>query len=145
MKGEIQPDHMPVNKYQFRVAGLADLAPTTIGELEEELNVADLPDRTRASGGQKNAGEFDMTIPMHHTAQMAALELWYKESQDPVLPTYKKPCTLVYQSISGNRTRTYTIVGVFPRKRVLPELDKANDGEMAQATWTMSFDDVIPL
>jgi hypothetical protein len=145
MKGEIQPDHIPVNKFQFRVAGLFDLAPVTCSGLEEELNVVDLPDRTRASGGQKNPTEFEIGIPMHHTVQMAALELWLKESSDPVLPTYKKPCTLVFTSISGRGGRNYTLVGVFPRKRALPDLDKANDGEMAVAMWTMSVDYIIPL
>ncbi len=145
MKGEIQPDHMPVNKFQFRVAGLIDLKPVTVSGLEEELNVADLPDRTRASGGTKNAGECEIGIPEHHTVEMAACELWFKEGQDPVLPTYKKACTLVRQSISGLKTRNYTLVGCFIRKRVTPDLDKANEGEMGVVMWTVSWDDIIPL
>jgi hypothetical protein len=145
MKGEIQPDHIPVNKFQLRVVGLADLAPVTVSGIEEELNTADLPDRTRASGGQKNAGEFEIGIPVHHTVEMVAMELWFKEGQDPVTPTYKKPCTLVMTSISGQRSRNYTLVGVFVTKRALPDLDKANEGELAVAMWTLSYDDIIPI
>jgi hypothetical protein len=144
MKGQIEPDHMPVNKYELRVIGLADLAPLSISGIEEELQRVDLPDRTKASGGQRNPTEFDMTIPLHHTIAHAAMELWFKESSDPVLPTYKKPCTLVFPSISNNTSRLFMLQGVFPCKRALPELDKSNDGEMAMVTWTMSVDNIIP-
>ena len=144
MKGEIQPDHMPINKYEFRVLGLADMQPLTVSGIEEAINVVEMPDRTRASGGTKTPGEFEITMPLHHTIQHAAMELWFKESTDPVLPTHKKPCTLVFPSASGQQTRIYMLAGVFPCKRVLPELDKANDGDLAIVTWTMSFDDILP-
>lgn len=144
MKGQIEPDHMPVNKYELRVIGLADLAPLTISGIEEELQRVDMPDRTKASGGQRNPTEFDMTIPLHHAIAHAAMELWFKESSDPVLPTYKKMCTLLFPSSSGNVTRIFMLQGAFPCKRALPELDKSNDGELSMVTWTISVDNIIP-
>lgn len=145
MKGEIQPDHMPVNKFTLKVVGLVAIYATAISGIEDELETTDLPDRTRASGGNRKATEFDMTQPAHHDAEVAAMELWYRESQDPVSPTYKKPVTLSMLSISGGKTKSFTLVGVFPTKRALPDLDKENEGEMATIVWTMSVDDVIPL
>lgn len=145
MKGIIKPDHMPVNKFTLKVAGLIDLTTITVSGIEDELQTIDLPDRTKASGGNRSATEFDIAIPLHHAVEMAAMELWFRESQDPITPTYKKPCTLTMESLSGNSTRSYTLIGVFPTKRALPDLDKNDDGEMAMATWSMSADDIFPL
>ena len=145
MKGQIQPDHMPVNKFEFRVGGLIDLYFVTISGIEETLERVVLPDRTAASGGQKPPGEFTMELPIHHETEFAAMELWYKEGQDPVLPTYKKPCTLIIKSISGQKTRNFTLTGVFVSGRTLPDLDVENEGELAKATYSMSYDDIIPL
>lgn len=145
MKGIIKPDHMPVNKFSLKVVGLVDLTAITVSGIEDELQTVDLPDRTVASGGNRMAGEFDIAIPLHHTLEMAAMEVWFKEGQDPITPTYKKPCTLGMDSLSGASSRNYTLVGVFVKKRALPDLDKENDGDMAMATWTLSYDDILPL
>ncbi len=145
MKGEIQADHIPVNKFQLKVVGLLDLTAVSISGLEDELATIDLPDRTKASGGNRGASEFTMMIPAHHTVEIAAMEVWFKEGQDPIVPTYKKPCTLIMQSLSGQKERSYTLIGVFVMKRTLPDLDKADDGEMASIEWGMSVDDIIPL
>lgn len=145
MKGEILPDHMPTNKFSLKVIGLIDLTALTISGLEDELQTVELPDRTVASGGNRAASEFEMGIPAHHGVQIAAMELWFRESQDPISPTYKKPCTLTMESLSGNSDRSYTLIGVFPKKRSTPDLDKADDGEMAVITWSMSVDDILPI
>lgn len=145
MKGEIQPDHIPLNKYEFQVVGLGIFTAVEISGIEDELETTQLPDRTVASGGNRGPTEFELTLPMHHDAENALMEVWYRESQDPVLPTYKKPCTLIHQRLSGTGQRSYTLVGVFPKKRTLPDLEKANEGEMATVVWTMSADDVAPL
>lgn len=145
MKGTIQPDHMPVNKFELRVAGLVDLNAITVSGIEETIERVVLPDRTAASGGQKPPGEFTIELPIHHDAEFAAMELWYKEGQDPVMATYKKPCTLIVKSISGQKTRNFTLIGVWVSGRTLPDLDKENEGELAKATYLMSYDDIIPL
>jgi hypothetical protein len=145
MKGEIQADHIPVNKYTVQALGLIPLTATNVSGIEDELQTTELPDRTVASGGNRGPTEFELTMPMHHEGEQAAMEIWFRESQDPVLPTYKKPVTLTHNSISGARSRSYTLLGVFPKKRTLPDLEKANEGEMASVVWTMSADDVVPL
>jgi len=144
MKGAIQADHIPVNKYVLLVLGLPTLTPTEIGGLEDELQTTELPDRTRASGGNRGPSEFTIMLPMHHTVEQAAMEVWFRESQDPVSPTYKKVATLIHQSISGNASRTYSIVNAFPTKRVLPDLEMENEGELAAVEWTISVDDIVP-
>jgi len=145
MKGVIQSDHIPVNKYELRVLGMPPLVLTEISGIEDELETADLPDRTVASGGNRKASEFTMMQPMHHTVEVAAMELWFRESQDPVSPTYKKIGTLIRTSISGGNSVSRTLVGIFPKKRTDPDMEMANEGEMAQIEWTMSLDDVEPI
>ncbi len=149
MKGAIKPNHIPVNKFTL-VIGDALIPPLTIVELsgiEEELQTVDLPDRTKASGGNTGPSEFTMTIPMHHVLEQAALELWWVQCQDPVATGYKKPGTLIHNSIEtliGVQGKSYTLDGMFLSKRVLPDLDMANEGEQANVEWTVSVDTILP-
>ncbi len=145
MKGEIKADHIPVNKFRFSVLGLLELTAVEVSGIEDELETTQLPDRTVATGGNRGPVEFSIMIPMHHSLEQAGMELWFREAQDPVLPTYKKPCTLSHLSLTGTGNRNFTLVGVFPKKRTLPDLEMANEGEMANVEWLMSADDVIPI
>lgn len=145
LKGTIKPDHINVNKYQFAVVGILPLIFTKISGLEEELDVVNLPDRTRASGGNSQPIEFTAMQPAHHTGEVAAMEVWFLEGHDPVLPTYKKPVTLSILSGSGGIVRSYTVLGVWPSKRKTPDLDMSNEGEMAEIEWTFQADSVIPI
>lgn len=145
LKGTILPDHIPVNKFQLTVAGLPPLVFTEISGIEEELETTALPDRTTASGGNKLPVEFTAMQPQHHTVERAAMEAWFTESQDPSPPTYKKDGTLIVQSISGGQVVAYLVRGLFPSKRSLPDLDLANEGELAKIEWTFKSDEIIPL
>ena len=146
MKGVLKEDHIAVNNYVLLIPPLGvTLIPTEISGLEEELEVAELPDRTKASGGNTKATEFTMKIAMHHVLEMASMEAWFAMAQDPVMPAYKYAGVLIHKSISGGITRTYELSGMFPTKRTLPDLEMANEGEMAVAEWTISVDQLTPL
>lgn len=144
LKGVIQSGHMPVNKFKLLVVGLVPLTPTTISGIEEELETIDLPDRTKASGGQTKSGTFTMKLAEHHKAEVDAMEKWYQDSQDPVDPNYKKAVTLVRESIDGKVKRSWSLVGTFPTKRKLPDLEMKNEGAMGEMEYTFSFDDINP-
>jgi len=145
MKGTIQQDHMPVNKYELIILGMPTIRFTEISGIEEELEVVDLPDRTKAPGGHTKPVEFTAKTMMHHLVEQAGLEIWFQESQDPVSPLYKKIGTLLHKSLTGRTLRSYTLTGVFPTKRALPDLAMENEGEAAQVEWTFSADDVLPI
>lgn len=145
LKGAIKPDHIPVNKYVMSVVALLPLTFTEISGIEEETDVIDLPDRTRASGGNSQPFEFTVMQPMHHTAEVAAMEVWFQEGKDPVTPTFKKPVTLRYISGTGAIERQYAILGAWVSKRKLPDLSMENEGEMAQIEWTFQADSLLPL
>lgn len=144
MKGAIKPDHISTNKYELLILGMPSLTTVEITGLEDELQTTELPDRTRASGGNTGPTEFDVIIPMHHTVERAAMEIWFREGQDPVLPTYKKGGTLIYKSISGNSFSSRTLIGVFVTKRADPDLEMEGEGEMASITYTLSVDKILP-
>jgi hypothetical protein len=145
VKGVIRADHIAVNKYKLLVVGLPVFTFTKVSGIEDELETVDLPDRTTASGGNRKSTEMECEMPMHHLVEQAAMELWYKISQDPVDPLYKKPCTLIMQSISGLVVKTHQLIGVYPFKRVLPELEMVNEGELAITKWSFKIDDVLPI
>lgn len=144
MKGAIYPDHIPRSKYTLLVLGLPPLTIISTTAIEEELEVAELPDRTVASNGETKPTEVDIVIPEHHVVEQLAMEAWFLESQI-VSPTYKKVATLTKKSISGLVTVSKQLVGVFPKKRVIDETEMANESDMAVATWTLSIDKVAPL
>lgn len=145
MKQTLLPDHIPVNNFDLIVVGAPVLQFVTFDGLEEELDTVDLPDRTKASGGNTKAIETTATHPMHHTIEDAYLELWFAEGQDPVIPTYKKAATLLNRSISRLNVRSFNCIGMFPSKRKTPDNDMANEGELAVKEWTFMIDRVLPL
>jgi hypothetical protein len=146
MKMVLLPDHIPVNNFDLIVVGGPPVLQfVTIDGFDWELEVTDLPDRTVASGGNTKAIEFTATHPKHHTIEDAFLQLWWQESQDPVLPTYKKAAALLVSSISSLNVRSFNLIGMFPKKQKTADLDMANEGELNVTEWTFSADLPIPL
>jgi hypothetical protein len=107
--------------------------------------VVELPDRTKASGGQSKPVEFTATVPMHHSDEIAAIERWYVASQDPVAPDYKKVGTLVYEPIGFGIPKTFLLRGLFPGRRQVPGMDMSNEGELQQYEVTFHADRIKPV
>jgi hypothetical protein len=145
LKGIIQPNHIPLNKFQLFIVGVPPITFVTVSGIEEVLQIVDMPDRTKASGGQTNPVEFQAQTMLHHLVERIALEAWFKEGQDPVTPTYKKIGTLILKGIQDNVLATYTLPGLFIFNRKLPDLDIADEGNPAMAEWSFSADDVLPI
>lgn len=144
-KGTVKADKFSLNRFKLLVLGLPVFTVTKLSGIEEELEVAELPDRQRVTGGYTKGGEFTATMPLHHTIEQVAMEAWFKESQPPVAPTYRKPVTLLLESDTGQTIRSFTMKNVFPRKRALPEFDIKNEGGGAEVVWTFSFDEIMPV
>lgn len=142
MKGILSPNHIPLNKYKLFVVGLVPLTPVTIGEIEEELQTVDLPDRTRASGGYTSPTSTEVGIAMSEHAQMFAMEAWFADCQGSVAANYKKSATLIYEPIGVGISRIYQLHGVFPQSRGTPAVAMENEGELAVVSWTLSIDSI---
>ena len=145
MKQVIQPDHIPLNKFELIVPGLPSFVFTSLSGLEEELDKVDLPDRSVATGGRTKPVEFECMHPMHHDVEDLALEAWFQEGQDPISPSYKKAATLTVTSLSGALSRAFTFPDLFIWKRQIPDFEMDNDGELAQKTWSFAASDVLPV
>ena len=145
MKGTVQSNHIPVNNYELQVQGLPAILFTTISGLEQETEAVDLPDRTKASGGNVKQFEIAATSFEHHIAETAALEAWRQEGKDPVSPNYKKTATLIKRGIEGTVDSTRVLTGIWIMKRKDADLDLANEGEPAMIEWTFSVDDAETL
>jgi hypothetical protein len=145
LKGQISANHFPKNKYNLTFLGLPPITPTKVSGISEELDVIDLPDQTRASGGGRKATTVTITVPMQHLIQQGFLELWYKQGQGDVSPVYKKTGTLTYISLDGTVFRQYTLNGCFVTKRELPDLDMGDEGNMTESTWDISVDELLPV
>jgi len=143
LKGKIKADHIPLNKMELVVPGMPTLTVITSDELEEAIQAVDLPDRTKASGGNAEPVEFSIEIPMHHSDEIQAMDLWFRAAKDPVLPTYKRPATLRWPSISGKSRKSYTLTGVWVMTRTIPGGDMTNEGEEANVSYALSADEVL--
>lgn len=146
IKGTLNNDHIPTNKYVLAVAGV--VAPNgsftcvKISGLKAESDVAQLPDRTVASGGgNKKTGQFTVDTPEHHTAEQVAWQLWYNEGLGNPLPTYKKFAVLQVQSLSGEIVRTYSLTGAWVSAFETQERDMASEGGLSITKYTIEYDD----
>lgn len=145
LKNKIQPNHIPLNKFDLIVVGGPVLTPVSISGIEEELEVVDLPDRTVASGGNTKAIEFDMGLPMHHIVEQAFMESWFVDAQNQ-LPGHRKSGSLIHKAVSPIALgRTYTLIDLMPSKRALPDLEMVNEGEVAVVVWTMKGNQILPV
>jgi len=145
IKQVLQADHIPVNKYTLIVVGMPLITFTKLSGLEYAVDVVDLPDRTRSPGGNAQATEFTGEQPLHHLAEVLAMEVWFEECQDPISSTAKKPGTLVLTSGTGALIKTYSFTGMWPSKRKTPDLDFENAGDMAVLEWTFQVDSLFPI
>ena len=145
MKGVIQPNHVPKNNYDLLIIGLPEIVFTEIGDIEEVIDVVDLPDRTRASGGTKQPGDFSVIVPSHHDVDIAAMEAFFLEAQEPVAPTYKKAGVYSKKALDGTNVRQYALVGLFCSMRTLTTVNLENEGEMDAVEYLLNFDDIKPI
>ena len=146
IKNVIDENRIQVNKYLLDLQpGVGSVLLTAISGLEEELDSVELPDRTTRSGGRKKPVEFEVTQPMHHDLEVAKMEAWYIQCQDPVSPLHLKVGSLIQFDQQGLPRRKFTLLNVWNRKRVHSDLELENDGDMATITWTLQADEILPV
>ena len=145
LKGEINSGHIPRSRFLLYVTDFGDVALTVINMsgLEEEHEEVMLPDRTRATSGEKPPVEFTVIIPSHHSVEVLAMDQWYEDSTYPAAANYKKEGGLTKYNVHGDVARTYSLKGLWCRRRATDELAMENAGEMDSIEYTISCDEVI--
>lgn len=145
LKNTIQPNHIPINKYELSVLGLPVITFTKVGGIEQETGDIMLPDKTSASGGQQEPFDMVCELPLHHTSEVDAIESWHKEGKDPVSPTYKKTGSMLYKGQDDSVVRAYSIINAWAKKLKYPDVEMENEGDMAVLEVTLRVDDYAPL
>jgi len=140
IKGVLEQNHIPVNKYELGVPDVGTFTFTKISSFDREINMVDLPDRTRASGGVENAVEFTATLPKHHLAEKMLIENWYRMATAGT--KYKYAATLTEYRLNGEVGSTLMFTNLWVQKITEPEKDMANEGEMAVIEITFQADEV---
>lgn len=141
LKNVIQPDHAPINKYELSILGLPKIIFTKVSGMEQETKKSTLPDTTSVSGGECDPFEITCEVPIHHDAEVQALEDWHQEGKAPVTATYKKPGTMTYKRISGAVARAYSLEGMWVTKLKYPDADMSDAETPAVIEVTISVDD----
>jgi len=144
MKGIIQDDHMPVNKGTLKILGLPEIVFTTISGPTLATTEVELPDATVRSGGKRGPFEMTVTVPTHHLVEIAAMDLWVEQGKNAT-NGYLKAGSLILPSVSGDKIKTYSVLGVWARDLTLPDQDMANDGDMNVNTYVLRGDDMLPV
>jgi len=142
-RGEIEKDQVNLNKFTLFVIGLPPIKFTETGELEQEIKKMVLPDGTARSTGITDPFDFPASMMMHHVIELAAMELWWVECQDPVMPTAYKPGTMIYKSASEALQLTLVLESLFLTKRKYPGGDTRSE-EAGKVEWTFSCDNMLP-
>lgn len=141
MKGDIRPNPAILNKFLIELDGLIAFYARRAGAFESEVASAEAPDRTVHSAGEVGATEWEMETPIHHVEEAAALEAWFAQCAAGA-PGYKRNGQIHALTASGVPVRTWSLSGVWVKKRSIPEMNRTTD-EIAFYTWTMNADDVI--
>ena len=145
MKGAIKADHIAKSRYEIIFAGTVPFHPTKVSGFDDETDSVELPDQTRASGGGSKPFDMTISIPAHHTVEIAAMELWLRQGRGQVSSAYKKQGTLIMKSISGGNFRSYTLNGCWVMKRTTPDLEMSNDGDLVEIEYVISVDESLPI
>ena len=88
MKAVFNPDAVTVNRFTLDIPGLKPILFDTVSTTELDIDTADMPDRTRISGGRTAPGEFTATILAGEGQGNLDLERWFEEAIDPIAPGY---------------------------------------------------------
>jgi hypothetical protein len=141
-KNIIPANRVQLNKYMLTIEpAVGQILATSIGGLEEEIDAAELPDRTKRSGGRSKSVTFDIKVPSHDLSNVA-MRVWYEQCKAALLG-YLKIGTLVIFTEFGSPGLTRTFYNMWISKCSEPDLEMENEGTMHVTTWTIEADEII--
>lgn len=142
MKGRIKPDHIKVNEFELRIAGVLTLFPIEVTGIEKENPSIDLPDNTTAAGGNPKPIEFVVKVAAHHKDEVVYWNQWAEAAVGVQGPLYKRPVVYTMRSGTNKNLLIANLEGVWVTKTKLPDGEMKNDGEIAIIEYTCKADDV---
>lgn len=141
-KGQAQALAAMSNNYKLVIPLLPEIFFTRIGELDHQVVMAEMPDKTMQTTGQSNPGEFEAEQMMHHTAERAALEAMLKLTETGTLG-YKTSGILYYLGADNSTVKLPVLIdGLVVKGRKTPEVASGDDGTALTITWSFSYDNL---
>lgn len=145
MKGQIQPGASYTSKFVLSFTDGPEMYVPRVGEVAIELAVAERPDKTMGSTGQRGTVETDIDIPAHHAVDVAYCERKIREAEAGTLG-HKTQAVFAQLGEGGAVVRSWAWRGVMFRSRTIPEHSTGpDDGTMSVITYGLTIDDVVPL
>lgn len=142
LKGVIPKDIIAGNKFTLAIDNV-EIVAVSVSGIEETLQVAELPDGTKASGGRTEASEMTIVIPQHLTASKLVMDAWWQAGIDPVVPAAYKNITVTGTSSSGAIVSTDTLIGVFVTNRKSADYALEDGTTMTTLEYTCSVDNAF--
>lgn len=144
-KGRVEAGSAMTNQYKLEVPGAPDIFFTRVGEIESELVLADMADRTRQTTGAVNASEVEVEQYIHHATERVFMESWFALCCVGA-PLHKLTGLLFLFAADGTTVKaSYLLDGMILKKRGTPELAAGDDGAGGKLKWTISIDMLIPI
>lgn len=140
-KGTYDPGAAIASRFRLEVIGLPPINFSRVGEITRTLLTVDLPDRTRQTSGEVEAGELEVDMLLHQRVEHLAMSAWFADNISGGL-TGKKPGILYFLRADGTVVRALALQGLQPTAEKTPELDAGGDPSAIMCTWTLSYDDV---
>ena len=142
-KGTVEDGAALTNSFRLEIPVLGTVYFTKVGQLEQELKTATLPDSTAQTTGKVDPVETELEHMAHHGSEVLALEAWYAACKAGA-PLHKQVGLLFVLGADGNPVRSYVLDGMICKGRTVPELDASADGEGVKLTWKVSIDNIFP-
>lgn len=142
LKGVITKDIIAGNKFTLAIDNVEIVAVSVSGP-EENIQVAELPDGTTASGGRTEASEITIVIPQHMAQGKQVMDLWFQACKDPVQPNAYKNVTVTGTSSTGAIVSTDTHIGVWVKTRKSADYALEDGTTMTVLEYTCSVDESI--
>ena len=159
MKGDIEAGHIPSNRFQLFFLGFVyPITFTEVSEWTKEVETVDLPDGSSASMGISKPVEITVSIMAHHVQDVAQMDAWWAQCQEPVQPMYKRDGTLVSFALPHTKgqhsatiafvadaikSRAHLIEGAFIKSRRLSAQSMSDPGNPLRIDYVLRCDNVI--
>lgn len=145
-KGVIAPDEFSIGKAKLLIAGVPVIVLTSMKGIKSDTESADLPDGTSVSGGRTKPADFTITVPAHHTSDVAFLEKLRAKALDPIQPDYKQDWTILFFSKTGMKFKGWNIKDCWVAGENIPDEDLSKPADMAEIEFSVKFDgDIEPI
>jgi len=144
-KGTVEAGAAVTSQYTLSLPLIGDINATEIGAIKREVELADMPDRTRQSTGNEKPIDTTIKTLIHHTEEMLAMEALYLATRTGTAGYKVEGTTLSLNGADEVKVRGYLLLGFIIHGMEIPDLKAGDQGSPVEVTWSVSLDGVEPL